>query len=452
MTFGGRVYLGRAERGDVFAPPEVAVMLLGPPRSGKSSCVVMPNVASHAGAVVAASTKPDVLEATWRVRRDRGRCMLFDPSGTVQAPEGVERVQWSPLVRSADWDGAVSVARAMVGGSHQHSSAGDSAHWTERAEALLAPMFHAAALSGLTVAEACSWVERHDLGPALAILERWDAGVGATVLEGIARTASRERASIFSSAAGILAPYRSASVRHPEAVETFDAAGFVDSTATLYVCAPGHHQALLAPLVVGAISDVRSAAYGRATRLVQAGAADGAASILLALDEAANIAPLPDLPAIASEGGSQGLLSLVCLQDLSQARRRWGPAADGFFTLFGAKVVLAGINDRQTLELISLLAGEEEAVVRSHSSNRSAGQRSGSVTVSLRTRPRMAPDAVAKGRPGRALLLRGAQPPSEVGMVPWPKILQASPPSRARRLHPRVLSPRARREAGREWA
>jgi type IV secretion system protein VirD4 len=76
------------------------------------------------------------------------------------------------------------------------------------------------------------------------------------------------------------------------------------------------------------------------------------------LDEAANIAPMAELPAIASEGGGQGLTLLAAFQDLSQARARWGPAADGFITLFGAKLILPGVADGQTLETISLALGE----------------------------------------------------------------------------------------------
>jgi len=53
--------------------------------------------------------------------------------------------------------------------------------------------------------------------------------------------------------------------------------------------------------------------------------------MLFALDEVANIAPL-ELPQIASEGGGQGLMLLAALQDLSQARARWGAQADGFLT------------------------------------------------------------------------------------------------------------------------
>jgi hypothetical protein len=36
-----------------------------------------------------------------------------------------------------------------------------------------------------------------------------------------------------------------------------------------------------------------------------------------------------------------------------RARARWGVAADGFFSLFGTKVVLPGIGDMRTLDAVS---------------------------------------------------------------------------------------------------
>ena len=113
----------------------------------------------------------------------------------------------------------------------------------------------------------------------------------------------------------------------------FDARRFVAGADTVYVCASSRHQDLIAPLVVGLIEDVRAAsfersaarnaaAFGTVGPSVPPGIWPGVeAPVLLALDEAANIAPLPDLPSLVSEGGSQGVLTLACLQDLAQARR-----------------------------------------------------------------------------------------------------------------------------------
>ena len=61
---GHGVYLGHGAHGWCFAGPEQSVMVLGPPRSGKTSTFIVPNVIATGGPVVSTSTKPDVLDAT----------------------------------------------------------------------------------------------------------------------------------------------------------------------------------------------------------------------------------------------------------------------------------------------------------------------------------------------------------------------------------------------------
>jgi type IV secretion system protein VirD4 len=143
--------------------------------------------------------------------------------------------------------------------------------------------------------------------------------------------------------------------------------------------------------------------------------------VVLALDEAANIAPLPDLPAVVAEGGSQGLLTLACFQDLSQARVRWGGAADGFLSLFGVKVVLPGIGDLRTLELVSRLAGDGDVPVRSVTRRPWWNGRHGGRTVSWSTRrqPRLPVEAVAHLAPGTAVVISGPAPPQLLRLTPW---------------------------------
>ena len=92
------------------------------------------------------------------------------------------------------------------------------------------------------------------------------------------------------------------------------------------------------------------------------------APVFFCLDEVANIAPIHDLPALVSEAGGQGLHVMACLQDLSQARARWGDgAAEGFLTLFQTKLVLPGISDPRTLEALSLVLGEIDRPMPTHS-------------------------------------------------------------------------------------
>jgi type IV secretory pathway TraG/TraD family ATPase VirD4 len=112
---GGGVWLGAGEDGQwKFARPERAVLLLGPPRSGKTSGVIIPAVLAHAGPAIVTSTKPDVARATARARARDGRVWMFDPTGASSPPAGLEELRWSPVTSALTWDGAVVIARAMT--------------------------------------------------------------------------------------------------------------------------------------------------------------------------------------------------------------------------------------------------------------------------------------------------------------------------------------------------
>jgi type IV secretion system protein VirD4 len=135
----------------------------------------------------------------------------------------------------------------------------------------------------------------------------------------------------------------------------------------------------------------------------------------------ANVAPLPDLPALVSEGGGQGVLTLACLQDLSQARSRWGHAADGFLSLFGTKLVLPGIADLATVELVSRLGGEVDIPTRSVSRSPwwSAGRGAPTTTWSTHRQRRLPVDAVSQQPAGSALVLAGNRAPTRISLPPW---------------------------------
>ncbi|HEY3811462.1 MAG TPA: type IV secretory system conjugative DNA transfer family protein [Acidimicrobiales bacterium] len=409
-TAGGRLYLGAGMGGVALAPPEQAVLVLGPPRSGKTTALAIPNVLAAPGAVVVTSTKADVLAATAGARAALGRCWLLDPSGTIQAPEGMTRLRWSPVGAATTWDESLVLARAMTGAARPQGRAGESAHWTERAEAVLGPLLHAAHLSGAGMDTVVRWVLGQQLEPARAALVGHGVDTAAAVLAGIAATDAREQSGIWSSTAGILAAYRSDAALDNAAAPNFDPRRLAGGKDTVYVCAPARYQDLVAPIVVAFLEQVRAGVY--------AAAPTGRPAVALVLDELANIAPIPDLPALVSEGGGQGLLTLACLQDLSQARQRWGPAAEGFLSLFGTKVVLPGIGDLATLDLVSRLGGEIDVPARSV--NRpSWGWGAASVTWATHRQRRLPVEAVSQQPPGAGLVLAGARPPERVGLPPW---------------------------------
>jgi type IV secretion system protein VirD4 len=435
------IYVGEGVRGWMWAGPECSTLVLGPPRSGKTSSLVIPNILLSEGAVVSTSTKPDVMRATAPARAREGWSFLYDPSGELECPSGVERVGWSPVTAAAEWDAAVVTADAMVGASRTSGPSAGEHHWTERAGALLSTLLHAAAKGDLSMREVLQWIDRHDGAPALEILGSGGSedDPATDLLTGIIATDSREQSGIWSTTSGVLAAYRTQGALASTRAAPLDFQAFCNGPNTLYLCSSGRRQRQFTPLVVAVIGDVRDAAYARSR--------DGhtGPATLLALDEVANIAPLADLPAIVSEGASQGLLVLACLQDLSQARARWGRAADGFLSLFGTTVVLRGIADTSTLRDISALAGDREVTTTTISRSAAQwGRLRPSTTVGRAQQARLPVDAVARGAAGHALVLGPDKAVHEVSLTPaherspWHELL---PPGR--HLAPR-LSDRGR--------
>lgn len=421
---GGPVWLGRLGTATAWSPPEHSVLVLGPPRSGKTSALALPNLLLAPGAVVAASTKAELMRLSAPERRRAGPCWLFDPTGSVSPSPGVESVAWSPLEAARSWDEALHVARILMQTARPGPLGPEESHFVERAGTLLAPLLWASALAGKDMVELCRLVDSREIRPALVELARAEddfaADLAASRLESIRATEEREQSAIWSTLASVLAPYSTIAALSSAGAGPgrhrvhLDVDAFVRSEGTIYLSAESRLQRVVAPLLVGLIDQVRAAAYRRSAR------EPGGPPVLAVLDEVANIAPIPELPSIVSEGGGQGLLVLACLQDLSQARARWGAAADGFLTLFGTTVILPGIADVATLEAISTLVGQRDAPspAQSVTRRRLLGPPERTESVGTRRLARLEPSVLARGRDGRALVLDARRGHTWVELTP----------------------------------
>ena len=410
---GGGAYLGVDRRKlPVFSRAGRATLLLGPPRSGKTSGVIVPAVISHTGPVVCTSTKPDLYRATRRPRDVDGQVWMFNPAGAPPDDSEVAmELRWSPIPGAASWDEALLTARALTVNVGAQTT--DRSHWATRAQARLAPMLHAAAVHGKNMETVVEWVSGHDLDQAGVLLEddRCSKLAFGNLL-GILKTEGRERSSIFSAASDALAAYNSERALQASKDPNFDPARFVQSKDTIYIHASGEQQAVVAPVVCGLLSAIRRATYqAHSTGQLPF-------RVLFALDEVANIAPIEELPQIASEGGGQGLLLLAALQDLSQARARWGQQADGFLTLFGDKLILPGVADRRTLEAISTMLGEYDRQMVAHTRSTPSfldavlgggGPSQRSSTYQTQRTPILSPGEIANIPAGNVLHLDGVK-------------------------------------------
>jgi type IV secretory pathway TraG/TraD family ATPase VirD4 len=402
------IYLGRAQYGDAMSGSQRSTMVLGPSRSGKTTSLIIPNLLITNRSCVVTSTKDDVVSAMATARRDAA-ILLFDPSGTVHTPNGVQRVGYSPIRQSKSWDGAVLASRTLIDVARRGRGDRSDDHWTERASALVAPLLHAAALSDESLGALASRIDHRHADDALhALHEQYgDQHPAVSLLSGVLATEERERSGIWSTTSGLFAGMRTDAARASAREAPLDVDEFLAGPHQLHIVAPSRHQAVTTPLVVGLIDELVHATYDRHHE---------GARLLLALDELANVAPLPRLASIVSEGGGQGVLTLACLQDLSQARSRWGASGEGFLSLFPTTVVLPGIGDRPTLELLQHLAGR--SLVQSPSFQLSPRGRRGGQSTSRVERDRATLASIAQGRPGYALGLDANKRMSWIALTP----------------------------------
>ena len=428
----------------VTAQRQQAVLVLGPPRSGKTRSIVVPSVLNASGPVVSTSTKLEVLNHTARSRSRMGRVWLFDPSASEPEVPGVLQLHWSPIWQSRTWDGARAVADAMVGASAAGGGVENGSYWTESAKTLLAPLLHAAAVSGRSVLDVRRWVLQEKRQDAVDILDHVGATLAADELDSLTvMKDDRLRSNIYASTKVALSAYGSEGAAQRSTRQNFDADAFVRSSDTIYITAPSNLQTNLAPLVAGLLEEIRGATYRFARSPEYSDQRDH--PVLWALDEVANIAPLKGLPAIVSEAGGQGLQVMACLQDLSQARNRWGGSADGFLSLFGTKVVFPGIGDKLTLEALSVLAGDWDRPV--HHLQLAAGlqqfAQGGSTqggeawTWTTQREAQISPSEIANIPVGQALLMRPRLPGEQLHWTrlrtvpldtkPWDAVLAQAP-------------------------
>src|SRR5690606_29811555 len=124
---------------------------------------------------------------------------------------------------------------------------------------------------------------------------------------------------------------------------------------TVYISGPVHEQARLRPLFTAIIEETIHAVYHRANRT------DTSLQkpLLLVIDEAANIAPLPDLAQLASTARGVGIQLVTVWQDFAQLQSRYGTLAQIVINNHRAKIVLSGVSDTPTLDYISRLIGEQ---------------------------------------------------------------------------------------------
>jgi type IV secretion system protein VirD4 len=337
-----------------------SVLLLAAPRIGKTSQVVIPWLASWPGPALVTSVRADVLENTALLRARVGPVLVMAPTGMIAWPQ---MLRWSPASGCGSFDQARQRADVMVTVGKQGKDASDSgnaAYFGMMATNLLAGWLHAAAISGRGMDDVLTWAldERQD-EPVKILRDHPDAAPGtAGMLDAAYRSPEVTRSNLWTTVQTAIAPLLASAARAtfaPPPGDSADLAGLLRRNATIYLLASERQSAVIAPLVTAFFDELAD----QAKQLADASPAGRLDPPLgLILDEAANVVPLPSLPALMSYAGGSGIFTLTVLQNRAQAEHRWG--REGAAMLWGAanvKIALGGLSGEELKDL-SALAGE----------------------------------------------------------------------------------------------
>jgi type IV secretion system protein VirD4 len=416
---GGRLALGRAGGRLLYTEQRHALVAFGPPQSGKSAGLAVPALLEWDGPAVASSIKTDLLACTASRRAALGDVFVFDPFALAPGRSHT----WSPLAGASTWDGALEVAwRLAAAGELDQKGVEGGDFWAIAAEQRLAPLLFVAARTDAGMDAVVRWVYgqgARELDAAVSELtgsaqtERELAGAHAAydALRAFETQADRTRSSIEATAQGLLRAYRFERVLRSARGCEITADGLLDQRATLYLIGDAKASKLLRPIFLALLSEIVDRAYERAT--IAGGRLE--LPLLLCLDEAGNVAPLPNLAEVASTAPSHNIQLVSIFHDLAQARSRYGRQAETVVNSHRARMLLPGVADLDTLRYFSSLAGEEEI----RDTTRTTGAGGSNRTTGRRRRPLIAPEALRQLPPGQALLLYGRIPPARVALRMW---------------------------------
>ena len=416
---GGRLVLGRRSGRLLYAEHRHALVAFGPPQSGKSAGVAIPALLDWHGPAVACSIKTDLLAATAARRRALGDVLVFDPFGLAQLPSHT----WSPLRGAGTWDGALEVAWRLAWAAEvDRRSVEGGDFWAIAAEQRLAPLLYTAAASGAGMDSVIRWVGgqgNRELDQALMRIsgeaddERRvaDAYAAYDAVRAFEAQADRTRTSIEATAQTLLRAYRFQRVIASAASSEITPDRLLDGANTLYLIGDAKASKLLRPLFLALLGEVVDRAYERAT--LAGGRLER--PLLLCLDEAGNIAPLPNLAEVASTAPSHNIQLVTIFHDLAQARSRYGQQAETVVNSHRARMLLPGVADLDTLRYFASLVGEEEARERTHTTGAGGTSRS----TSRRRRPLIAPESLRQLPERHALLVYGRIAPTRLRLRLW---------------------------------
>ncbi|MFD9701266.1 type IV secretory system conjugative DNA transfer family protein [Lentzea sp. NPDC059081] len=414
----------------IYGSHEDSKLVVAPVRMGKTGRQAVSDVLRAPGALVATTTRFDLIELTIMERTRRGSVWVFDPEGRVPWPENL---RWNPIRGCEDFDVALRRAVAICSARPLEDTK-NGGYFSGKSEGVLAAMLHAAALSGSSLGTLWLWTTSQSYRPA-QILET-DERAAPAIADGLRNLLDSLKSTSDTSGAGgiystlelLLRPLTSPTIMRsltPQAGDTqFDIDTFIRSGRdTLYMVSRGRKNSA-APMVNALMVEV----LHRADILSQRPTAEQLSvpaygdlrldpPLRIVMDEAANITPVDDLSARLADSGGRGIQIYVYVQNFSQLRQRWGAEeAIEIWDCASIKLVLGGLSNSKDLLALSDLLPERIIDQASVSTGSAARDQ---VTISPWRQRALTVDAIRELRDGEALLFYRNLRAAKVDLPGW---------------------------------
>lgn len=412
-------HLGKSQGVDVFLSMEDAVLLIGPPRSGKGYGILTRQIIETPGPVVTTSTRGDNMEATIAARAKKGPVYVLDPENVTGRRS---TMKWSPITGCENGVVARKRAQLLVDATGLGAGeGGNNQEFATKAVEILQALLHAAAVGKVSLSEVYAWTKNPERArEAVEILATesdlgWDESLRATL-----ELPVEQRATNWFGVSSALTPVDVPETRglfQPDDGEVFNIDDFLDNNGTLYLISPlkaGNEGASVGVLLVMLLDAITEAAHRKAM-MQPSGRLDP--PLGLVLDELANVFPWPQLPQWCAAGSGEGIQVTSVVQSRSQLRSGWGQ--DGAQTVWessGIKIILGGGGaDSDLREAIALL--DEQTWKTTHASwsterdeswNENVQMKEGMTVAELRRLPELM--ALIIVRRARAIA---------VDLIPW---------------------------------
>ena len=451
------VSIGTCHGVNVWASSEQPLYVLGPARSGKTTSVVVPLIMEAPAAVVATSSRRDIIDATYAYKQHgwvsanryqntpasvnpnkplTGRpspCFLFDPLNVAGSdtpghdPLLPPRLNWDPIASCIDPVVARECAQTMV---NTVGIGGENTSWANAAIDIVQGLLLAAALDGKTLVDVYQWSSNAQTCQNAARILRahtnnrtaqlWASSIEVLVSED-ARISNSKMLGVTGAFSSLSLEQVRSAVSVDPTLPVFDMDQFVQSNMTVYVLAPlrasnGASAAGAGVFMTMFLTQVRDAARRIAPTRIGGRLQP---PLTLVLDEIANIEPWQELPQLFTAGTGEGIWPCAFFQSRKQAQDAYHDA-EGQMWESSNKIVMGGLSIDSELREISLLTGQR-TVTHTDDSYSAQGDMffGGSSSTRSQNVAVLEPDEIRRLPYGHALNLHTSHKPGYIHLLPF---------------------------------